>query len=216
MESVESGCLTQHSQFDRLREVADGWARDRLSGAAGDPAGLAVSLIILGSEKDVLTADIDELHLKGSAMGDTRPGATERPAYTRLLVLESVRRILQVKRPTAAALLARLSETSLGLQIADLDHEQSLTAQLIKQPDSTLTVGKWDFARVSWSVRLRPLLQAIPRPGQEEPAATRLRTKPAAERVPTLVTAGASRDEHIRELREQLGDASAAAPSWLQ
>jgi hypothetical protein len=214
MESVESGCLTQHSQLDRLRVVADGWARERLSGAAGERKEFAVSLVLLGGEQEELIPDVRELRLKGSAMGETRPGFAERPGHARLFLLESVRRILQTKRPTAAALLARLSEASLALQIADLDHEQSLTTHVIKGPDSTLMIGKWDFATISWAVRLRPLLQAIPRPDYERTAA-RPRPRPA-EPVPALVTAGGSRDELIRELREELGHGASPAPSWLQ
>jgi hypothetical protein len=121
-------------------------------------------------------------------------------------------RILRARPAKAAALITPFPSAMLALQIADFDHEESLTARIIRQPDASPTLGKWDFANVTWSVRLKQMLRGAR--GASGGARTTTVIVPA--KAPKLEATGQGRRQHVRELREQLGREPAAAPSWLQ
>jgi hypothetical protein len=106
-----------------------------------------------------------------------------------------------------------MSTSAAALQLADVDHEQSLTARIVHQPDSEPSLSQWDFGKVAWTVRLRHALRAARGASADEAVQTAAR--PAT--TPTRPTEPASgRRNHRREMREQLHHAPAAAPSWLQ
>src|SRR6202011_5273935 len=102
-----------------------------------------------------------------------------------------------------------------GLQLADLDHEQSLTARIDRQPDREPSLGQWDFGKVAWTVRLRHVLRAA-RGSTVDEQALQGSARPQAAASPIRPgDQAASRRAHRREMREQLHHTPAAAPSWL-
>jgi hypothetical protein len=122
-------------------------------------------------------------------------------------------RILRDSGASAVALIAPMSTSAAALQLADVDHEQSLTARIVHQPDSEPSLSQWDFGKVAWTVRLRHVLRAAQGATVEEPP------QPAARPTTTPVRAAepaVGRRSLRREMREQLHRAPAAAPSWLQ
>jgi hypothetical protein len=109
-----------------------------------------------------------------------------------------------------------VSGSAAALQLADIDHEQSLTAKIDRQPDREPSLGQWDFGKVAWTVRLRHVLRAARGSTADEQA-----QQGSARPQPTAIHArpgdpAATRRNHRREMREQLHHTPAAAPSWLQ
>lgn len=214
MDPLEAGCLTQRSQLEQLREIADGWAKDRLTSLTSDTGSLATSLIVLragavprwdAQEIGMLAAEQTLMDWHAAAAG---------AGLAQLIPFQTIMRILRDQPASAAALIAPIPSAMVALQIADFDHEESLTARIIQQPDASPTLGKWDFGNVPWTVRLRQMLRGA-RIGTQVKAARSAVTviQPGA---PKLVPSGPSRRHHVRELREQLGREAAPAPSWLQ
>jgi hypothetical protein len=97
-----------------------------------------------------------------------------------------------------------------------MDHEQSLTAKIDRQPDREPSLGQWDFGKVAWTVRLRHVLRAARGSTADEQAQQGSARPPAAAVPARPADPAATRRNHRREMREQLHRTPAAAPSWLQ
>ena len=207
----DTGCLTQRSQLERLRELADGVVQERVKTMSSPSAKLATVLLVIGTERKETTWDVESLASEGARLGrGTQWLVDPEVALANFVPTQAILRILRETGATAAALVAPVTSAAIAMQLADADHEQSLTARLIRQPESSPTVSKWDFGSVLWAVRLRQMLLASHRPPAAPPA--RPVTAPAAVPPPTV----SRRRGQVREMREQLHREPAAAPSWLQ
>jgi hypothetical protein len=217
MEHIEEhGCLTQRSQLDRLQELADRTARERVKALQSTEL-LSATVFVIDGAGHESTWELDRLPLARSNPDAIQLLLHPEIALDNLVPTHAIMRILRDTAASAAALLAPAGASLAALQLADLDHEHSLTARIDRQPEREAILGKWDFGNVAWAVRLRQILRAArvvtagDRP--EEPVAARP-VPPApsvrpADQIP-------SRRNHRREMREQLHRQPAAAPSWLQ
>ena len=208
------GCLTQRSQLDRLQELADRITRERIK--ALQPSDLlATTVFVIGPSGKESTWELDHLAVARS----------EPPAAVQLLLdpeavldnlvpTQAIMRILRDSGASAAALIAPMSASSAALQLADIDHEQSLTARIVHQPDREPSLSQWDFGKVAWTVRLRHVLRAARGAAVEEVAQTVARPATTTPIRPSEPAVG--RRNLRREMREQLHRTPAAAPSWLQ
>jgi len=209
------GCLTQRSQLDRLQELADGIARERVKTLQSSDQ-LATIVLVIGPSGKETTWDLDHLPMARSA---TEPAVQllldPDAALDNLVPTQAIMRILRDTAASAVALIAPVSGSAAGLQLADLDHEQSLTARIDRQPDREPSLGQWDFGKVAWTVRLRHVLRAAR--GTAEEQAQQGSARPQAAAIPSRPgDPAATRRNHRREMREQLHRQPAAAPSWLQ
>jgi hypothetical protein len=211
------GCLTQRSQLDRLQEFADLVVRERVK--ALQPSDLLpTTVFVIGPSGKESTWDLDHLPLARSSP-DTAVQLTLDPeaVLDNLVPTQAIMRILRDTAASAVALIAPISASGAALQMADVDHEQSLTARIDRQPDSEPSLGQWDFGKVAWTVRLRHVLRAARATAADEhaqPAAAQPSTAAAVPARPA--DPAATRRNHRREMREQLHHQPAAAPSWLQ
>jgi hypothetical protein len=208
------GCLTQRSQLDRLQELADRITRERIK--ALQPSDLlATTVFVIGPSGKESTWELDHLAVARS----------EPPAAVQLLLdpeavldnlvpTQAIMRILRDSGASAAALIAPMSASSAALQLADIDHEQSLTARIVHQPDREPSLSQWDFGKVAWTIRLRHVLRAARGAAVEEVAQTVARPATTTPIRPSEHAVG--RRNLRREMREQLHRTPAAAPSWLQ
>jgi len=208
------GCLTQRSQLDRLQELADRITRERIK--ALQPSDLlATTVFVIGPSGKESTWELDHLAVARS----------EPPAAVQLLLdpeavldnlvpTQAIMRILRDSGASAAALIAPMSASSAALQLADIDHEQSLTARIVHQPDREPSLSQWDFGKVAWTIRLRHVLRAARGAAVEEVAQTVARPATTTPIRPSEPAVG--RRNLRREMREQLHRTPAAAPSWLQ
>ena len=214
MEHIEEhGCLTQRSQLDRLRELADRTARERIRTLEPTQLLPAIVFVIDSSGKES-TWELDRLALARSNPQTVQLLLHPEIALDNLVPTHAIMRILRDAAASAAALVSPAGTSLAALQLADLDHEHSLTARIDRNPEPTL--GKWDFGKIAWTVRLRQILQAAgtgsgeDRPDEQEPARPVTVAPGSRPADPTP-----SRRNHRREMREQL-HRQAAAPSWLQ
>ena len=207
------GCLTQRSQLDRLQEFADRIVRERLK--ALQPTDLLpTTVFVIGPSGTESTWDLDYLVLARSSPGAAVQLLLDPEAVLDNLVpTQAIMRILRDTGASAVALIAPMSASGAALQLADVDHEQSLTARIVHQPDSEPSLSQWDFGKVAWTVRLRHVLRAARGAAVEEAAqpAARPTTIPNRPAEPAV-----GRRSLRREMREQLHRTPAAAPSWLQ
>ena len=210
------GCLTQRSQLDRLQELADTITRERVKTLRSSDL-LTTTVLVIGPSGKESTWDLDHLALARSAPESAVQLLLDpEGVLDNLVPTQAIMRILRDTAALAVALIAPMSVSGAALQLADVDHEQSLTARIVRQPDSEPSLGQWDFGKVAWTVRLRHVLRAArsatveeARPATERPA--------AAAAVPARpADPAATRRNHRREMREQLHRQPAAAPSWLQ
>ena len=207
----DNGCLTQRSQLERLREKADTVVHERVKELASPTARLATVLIVLGAGAEETTWDVESLANSGARLGrGTQWMVDPDVALTNFVPTQTIMRILRETGARAAALVAPVASAAIAMQLADADHEQSLTARVIRDPQATPVVGKWDFGSVLWAVRLRQMLLASGRVTVAPP--TRPVTTPAA----VAPAPAQGRRSQMREMREQLHREPAAAPSWLQ
>ena len=210
----EHGCLTQRSQLDRLRALAEDVTGDQVR--ALQPSELLNSILFVidrqGSES---TWDLDRLPLARSASNAVQLVLHPEIALDNLVPTQTIMRILRDTEASAAALVAPASVSMAALQLADLDHEQSLISSIERAPEEAPRLGKWDFGKVAWAVRLRQVLRAARTPGEEEAedAPTRPVTVAPGVRPADPIP---SRRNHRREMRDQLHRTPASAPSWLQ
>jgi hypothetical protein len=209
----DTGCLTQRSQLERLRELADSVVRDRVKGLDSPGATLATSLIVLGADTKASTWDVESLASSGARLGrGTQWSIDPDTALANFVPTQAIMRILRETGATAAALVAPIATAAIAMQLADTDHEQSLTARLIRQSEASPALGKWDFGNVLWAVRLRQMLLGSRQTSTGLAPAARPAPAPAV--VPSPPAGG--RRGQRREMREQLHREAAAAPSWLQ
>jgi hypothetical protein len=215
MQQIEDiGCLTQRSQLDRLQELADGITRERVK--ALQPSDLlATTVFVIGPSGKESTWDLDHLALARSTPDAAVQLLLDPEAVLDNLVpTHAIMRILRDTAASAVALIAPMSPSGAALQLADVDHEQSLTARIDREPDSEPSLSQWDFGKVAWTVRLRQVLRAARGAAVDEQATART---PAAAAVPARPADPATtRRNHRREMREQLHRQPAPAPSWLQ
>ena len=210
----EHGCLTQRSQLDRLRELADGTARQRVKALAPTEL-LPTTVFVVDSGGKESIWDLDHLAVAGSSSGSAVQLLLDPElALDNLVPTHAIMRILRETAASAVAVMAPVNASAAALQLADLDHEQSLTARIDRQPDSEPRLGQWDFGKVAWTVRLRHVLRAAISSVDEQ-------AQQASARPPAAVPArpadpAAMRRNHRREMREQLHRQPAAGPSWLQ
>src|SRR5919108_4710342 len=172
MEHIDDyGCLTQRSQLDRLRELADGTARERVS-ALQPTELLATTVFVIDAGGNATSWDLDHLPVAGSTSTPAVQLLLDPElALNNLVPTQAIMRILRDTAASAAAVVAPVNASAAALQLADLDHEQSLTARIERPPEREATLGPWDFGKVTWSVRLRQVLQAARRGGSGQPAA---------------------------------------------
>jgi hypothetical protein len=211
----EHGCLTQRSQLDRLRELADGAARENVRELQSTEL-LTATLFVIDQGGKESTWNLDRLPLAHSSSTAVQLVLHPEIALDNLVPTQAIMRILRDADASAAALVAPASASMAALQLADLDHEQSLIAQIERPAESEPMLAKWDFGKIAWAVRLRQVLRAAQSATHEarkddspaRPISTTPSVRPAD---PTP-----SRRNHRREMREQLHRDPVAAPSWLQ
>jgi hypothetical protein len=213
MEHVDViGCLSQRSRLERLQALADAWTREQLTRIPGQaPSPTLIALADGGREL------VRDLAFSGSASPGTLDG---------LIPQQGIIRILREGNATAAALVAPRSPDLVGLQIADLDHEENLTARILRPEPGQATIDRWDFTLLRWPLRLRQLLRgarlAVPASAARAVAAAGPSRPATALKQVAALGSGRVRDSapgrrsQVRELREQLAEPPPAAPSWLQ
>ena len=211
---ADIGCLTQRSQVDRLQELADAITRERVRSLQPSEL-LTTTVLVIGPGGKESTWDLDYLAVARSATETAVQLLLDPEALLdNLMPTQAIMRILRDTSASAVALIAPVSASWAALQLADIDHEQSLTARIVRQPDTEPSLSQWDFGKVTWAVRLRHVLRAARSAAVDETSQTPVRpvtATPIRPAEPAL-----SRRNHRREMREQLHRTPAAAPSWLQ
>jgi hypothetical protein len=212
MQHIEDyGCLTQRSQLDRLRDLADQTTRDQAN--VLEPTDLLpTTVFVIDRSGKESVSELNHLALARPTAGAVQLFLLPEVALDNLVPTQAIMRIVRDTGASAVALVAPTSATMAALQLADLDHEQSLTARIERQPGQPPVLGKWDFGKVAWTVRLRQVLRASHAGSLEEPPARPVTAAPGTRPADPIP----SRRNHRREMREQLHRPSAAAPSWLQ
>jgi hypothetical protein len=213
----DTGCLTQRTQLERLQEIADAATRERVKSLEGT-AVLATTAFVIGRAGKESVWELDHLPLARSAQGPAVQLVLDTDAVLDNLVpTHALMRILRDTDAAAVAVVSAVNVSAAAIQLADDDHEESLTARIVREPDTEPTLGKWDFGKVAWTVRLRHVLRAARSSAAEEPDKD-APERPQASAVPPTRPAesSAGRRNHRREMREQLHRQPAAAPSWLQ
>jgi hypothetical protein len=210
------GCLTQRSQLDRLQELADTVTRERVKTLRSSDL-LATTVLVIGSSGKESAWDLDHLALARSAPESAVQLLLDpEGVLDNLVPTQAIMRILRETAASAVALIAPMSLSGAALQLADIDHEQSLTARIVRQPDGEPSLGQWDFGKVAWTVRLRHVLRAARGAAAEEARSAPERPSAAAVVPVRPADPATTRRNHRREMREQLHRQPAAAPSWLQ
>jgi hypothetical protein len=212
---LEQGCLTQRSQLDRLRELADGFAREHARSLSAD-ALLPSTLFIIDRKGLESTWELDRLELTHSITSSLQLVLHPEIALDNLVPTQLIMRILRDQQAAAAALVAPATASLAALQVADLDHEQSLIARLERPDNGGASLGQWDFGKVAWAVRLRQVLRAATAGTPEEPK-QEVPSRPVSAAPATRPAEPTpSRRNHRSEMRDQLHRTPASAPSWLQ
>ena len=213
----EHGCLTQRSQLDRLRDLADASTRERIRTLEPSER-LSTTVFVIDATGTASTWDLDHLALARSVTeGPAQLLLEPVAALDNLVPTQAIMRILRDTGASAVAVITPVSTSAAALQLADLDHEQSLTARIERKPEGEPALSQWDFGKVTWTVRLRHVLRAA-KAGAADESSVQGPTRPAA----TVLTPArpadpvAGRRNHRREMREQLHHQAAPAPSWLQ
>jgi len=216
MQYIEDiGCLTQRSQLDRLQELADGITRERVKTLQSSDL-LASIVLVIGPSGRESTWDLDHLPMARAAQEPAVQLLLPEATLDNLVPTQAIMRILRDTAASAVALIAPVNGSTAALQLADIDHEQSLTASIERQPDGEPSLGQWDFGKVAWAVRLRHVLRAA-RGSAADEQAQQGSARPHAAAVPTRPADPAAIRRNLRrEMREQLHRQPAAAPSWLQ
>jgi len=211
------GCLTQRSQLDRLQELADGSTRERIRTLEPSQQ-LSTTVFVIDKTGTASTWDLDHLSLARSA-SDAPTQLLLEPvaALDNLVPTQAIMRILRYTDASAVAVITPVSVSGAALQLVDLDHEQSLTARIDRQPEREPALSPWDFGKVAWTVRLRQVLRAAKAGAVDDPSAEGAPRPAATVATPTRpADPMPGRRNHRREMREQLHRQSAPAPSWLQ
>src|SRR3989442_10979198 len=210
----DTGCLTQRSQLDRLQEFADRITRERIRALKPSDL-LSTSVFTIGPSGKESTWELDHLALARSASEAAVQLLLDPEAVLDNLVpTQAIMRIVRDSGASAVALIAPMSASAAALPLADLDHEQSLTAKIVYQPDSEPSLSPWDFGKVAWTVRLRHVLRAARGASVDEvvqPPAPRPTAPPTRHTEPPP-----GRHNPRRDMRQHLHRPPAAAPSWIQ
>src|SRR5438067_9766204 len=197
-QTEDIGCLTQRSQLDRLQELADGITRERVKSLQSSDL-LATIVLVIGPSGKESTWDLDHLPMARSAAEPAVQLLLDpEAALDNLVPTQAIMRILRDTAASAVALIAPVSGSAAGLQLADIDHEQSLTARIDRQPDREPSLGQWDFGKVAWTVRLRHVLRAARGSSIDEAQQGSARSQPAASPIRPGDQA-ATRRAHRRE-----------------
>jgi hypothetical protein len=208
------GCLTQRSQLDRLQEFADRIVRERIKTLQPSDL-LATTVFVISPNGQESTWDLDHLELaRSSPDAAVQLLLDPQAVLDNLVPTQAIMRILRDTGAAAVALIAPMSASGAALQLADVDHEQSLTARIVHQPDSEPSLSQWDFGKVAWTVRLRHVLRAARGAAVDE--ASQPGARPATTTATRPSEPAVGRRSLRREMREQLHRTPAAAPSWLQ
>src|SRR5260370_14947829 len=143
------GCLTQRSQLDRLQELADRITRERIK--TPQPTDLlATTVFLIGASGKESTWGLDHLALAGSSPDAAVQLLLDPEAVLDNLVpTQAIMRILRDSGASAVALIAPMSPSGAALQLADVDHEQSLTAPIVPQPRTGANLTPWGFDTVA-------------------------------------------------------------------
>jgi hypothetical protein len=217
MQYIEDiGCLTQRSQLDRLQEFADGTTRERVKTL--EPAQLLpTTVFVIDAAGKASSWELDHFALARSTPEAVQLALDPDIALTNLVPTQAIMRILRNTAASAVGLVAPASDAAAAFQLADLDHEQSLMARIVRTPEHEPALSNWDFGKVVWTVRLRQVLRAAQQ-GVAEELSAKTSGWPAVTAAQAVRPADpiASRRNHRREMREQLYRKPAAAPSWLQ
>src|SRR2546430_15000720 len=130
----EHGCLTQRSQLDRLRELADGTARQRVKALA--PTELLPTTVFVvepGGKESIW--DLDHLVLTGSSTGSAVQLLLDPElALDNLVPTHAIMRILRDTAASAVARMAPVNASAAALHLTDLDHDQTLTVRPGPEP----------------------------------------------------------------------------------
>jgi hypothetical protein len=211
---ADIGCLTQRSQLDRLQELADAITRERVRSLEPSEL-LTTTVLVIGPNGKESTWDLDHLAMARSATETAVQLLLDPEAVlANLMPTQAIMRILRDTSASAVALIAPVNASGAALQLADVDHEQSLTARIVRQPDNEPSLSQWDFGKVAWAVRLRHVLRAARGASVHETSQTPVR--PVTVTTIRPAEPALARRNHRREMREQLNRTPPAAPSWLQ
>jgi hypothetical protein len=218
LDNVDTGCLNQRLRIERLQVIADTWARDRVGRLASDELEISAALIVMGEGGHELTCELGSF------------AASLNQPIANLIPQQGIVRILREGDASAAALVASASADVVALQIADFDHEETLTARILRPAQGMVSLDKWDYAPGRSPLRLRQILRSVRGSGRTATAERRVvvasgsvarpdASRPQAQRpaAPHSVgSAAPARRNQAREMREELELPAAAAPSWLQ
>ena len=212
----EQGCLTQRSNIERLQELADSTARERVRDLHESEL-LPATLFVIDKKGGESTWELERGSLARSSSTAVQLFLHPEIALDNLVPTQAIMRIVRETQAEAAALVAPASVSMAALQLADLDHEQSLTSRIERREEGAPTLGKWDFGKVAWAVRLRQVLKAARTGTDGGNESTADATRPVAAAAGARpADPAASRRSQRREMREQLHRTAAPAPSWLQ
>src|SRR5205823_11313531 len=123
----EQGCLTQRSQLERLRELADGTARQRVKALAPTEL-LPTTVFVVDPRGKESIWDLDHLAVAGSSTGSAVQLLLDPElALDNLVPTQALMRILRDTAASAVAVVAPVNASAAALLLADLHQEQSLT-----------------------------------------------------------------------------------------
>ena len=125
----EHGCLTQRSQLDRLRELAEGTARERVKALAPTELLPTTAFVVDPGGKESMW-DLDHLAVAGSSSGSAVQLLLDPElALDNLVPTQALMRILRNTAASAVAVVAPVNASAAALQLADLDHERGGAAE---------------------------------------------------------------------------------------
>jgi hypothetical protein len=212
----EHGCLGQRSQLDRLRDLADGSTRERIK-TLEPTERLSTTVFVIDATGNESSWDLNHFSLaRSTSEVPTQLLLEPVAALDNLVPTQAIMRILRDTGASAVAAITPVSASAAALQLADLDHEQSLTARIDRLPEREPQLSPWDFGKVVWTVRLRQVLRAAKGGAVDDASTPGVRPVAPAPIPVRPADPVAGRRNHRREMREQLHRQSAPAPSWLQ
>jgi len=134
----DTGCLTQRSQLERLRELADGIVQDRVRKMSSPAAKLPTVLIVIDAGAKESTWDVESLASDGARLGrGTQWLVAPEVAIANFVPTQSILRILREAGATGAAIVAPVTSgaiargmgvMSLGLRPRAVDELQAASA----------------------------------------------------------------------------------------
>src|SRR2546430_9598376 len=119
----EHGCLTQRSQLERLRELADGTARQRVKALAPTEL-LPTTVFVVDPDGKESIWDLDHLAVAGSSSSSgsaVQLLLDPELALDNLVPTHAIMRILRDTAASAVAVMAPVNASSAALHLADFD-----------------------------------------------------------------------------------------------